>query len=49
MQNFFTRGNCLNGIAYNSQTDQYNPINHRMYITGKKWPFVYEIKLKDVK
>ncbi|MDR2204138.1 MAG: glutaminyl-peptide cyclotransferase [Nitrososphaerota archaeon] len=29
----------LNGIAYNTQTNQ-------LYITGKNWPTIYEIKIK---
>lgn len=31
---------CLNGIAYNEKSD-------RLVLTGKKWPFLYEIKLND--
>lgn len=29
---------CLNGMAYNSLTNQ-------LYVTGKKWPIVYQIQL----
>lgn len=32
--------NVLNGIAY-------NPENGHLYITGKKWPFLYEIAIQD--
>lgn len=38
--NNFDYGYCLNGIAYNQN-------NKKLLITGKKWPFVYEIELKD--
>jgi glutamine cyclotransferase len=30
--------NCLNGIAYDAETD-------RLFVTGKRWPKVFEIKL----
>ncbi len=32
---------CLNGIAYNKNTD-------KLLITGKMWPFIYEVKLEDL-
>ena len=32
--------NCLNGIAYHQSTDQ-------LLLTGKKWPYIYEIELID--
>jgi glutamine cyclotransferase len=31
--------NVLNGIAYDSA-------GHRLFVTGKRWPHLYEIKLK---
>lgn len=31
---------CLNGIAYNNNTNQ-------LLITGKKWPTIFEIKFID--
>lgn len=31
--------NVLNGIAYDKQTK-------RLFVTGKKWPFIYEIKIQ---
>ena len=32
------RENCLNGIAYDAEGD-------RLFVTGKRWPLVYEIRL----
>ena len=32
----------LNGIAYNSETDTF-------YITEKRWPWIYEVKLKETR
>lgn len=32
--------NCLNGIAYDAQTDT-------LLVTGKNWPFIYQIELKQ--
>ncbi len=29
---------CLNGIAYNTQTEQ-------LFVTGKKWPVIYQLTL----
>jgi glutaminyl-peptide cyclotransferase len=37
--NLTDEGYVLNGIAYDS-------INNKIYITGKKWPSLYEIKLQ---
>ncbi|KAM3137533.1 hypothetical protein pb186bvf_010323 [Paramecium bursaria] len=33
------RADCLNGIAYNKETDTF-------WITGKLWPYFWEVKLK---
>ncbi|HEY0379231.1 MAG TPA: glutaminyl-peptide cyclotransferase [Pyrinomonadaceae bacterium] len=33
-----TNENCLNGIAYDAEHD-------RLYVTGKRWPSLFEIKL----
>jgi len=33
--------NVLNGIAY-------NPSSGTLYITGKKWPYLYELKINDL-
>src|SRR5438552_18645384 len=33
-------GNVLNGIAYDS-------LNNSFYVTGKKWPALFEIKLNN--
>lgn len=41
--NRYVTGNanyCLNGIAYNENDD-------KLIVTGKKWPFLYEIKFID--
>lgn len=38
---FLEYGDVLNGIAYNAQTDM-------IYITGKKWPHIYEIGFEDL-
>ena len=35
---FSGRGDVLNGIAYDAQSD-------RLFVTGKFWPFLFEIKL----
>ncbi len=35
---YIEKGYVLNGIAYNAA-------NNSFYITGKKWPALYEIKL----
>ena len=31
--------NVLNGVAYDK-------VGHRLLVTGKRWPHLYEIKLK---
>jgi Glutamine cyclotransferase len=35
----YPNANVLNGIAYDS-------ISGNLYVTGKKWPFIYEIKVR---
>ncbi len=37
-QNLKVQGEVLNGIAYDDQTD-------KLYVTGKNWPLLYEIRL----
>jgi glutamine cyclotransferase len=37
-QNYSSPVDVLNGIAYDSQSD-------RLFVTGKLWPFLFEIKL----
>jgi hypothetical protein len=32
----------LNGIAYDAQHD-------RLFVTGKEWPLIFEIKVKEIK
>ncbi|WP_261664502.1 glutaminyl-peptide cyclotransferase [Deinococcus sp. Marseille-Q6407] len=34
----FTTDDVLNGIAYNAET-------HHFYLTGKRWPFVFEVQV----
>jgi glutamine cyclotransferase len=38
----FPLSNLTNGIAYDSLTD-------KIYVTGKFWPIIYQIKLKSKK
>jgi len=38
--NFFDGSYCLNGIAYHDETNT-------LVITGKKWPFIYQIELRE--
>ena len=35
------RGDVLNGIAYDESSD-------KLYVTGKMWPTLFEIRLRDV-
>jgi len=37
-QNLTMQGEVLNGIAYDDQND-------KLYVTGKNWPNLYEIRL----
>jgi len=37
-QNLAMQGEVLNGIAYDS-------INGKLYLTGKNWPSLYEVRL----
>jgi glutaminyl-peptide cyclotransferase len=34
------RANVLNGIAYDDKND-------RLFVTGKRWPLLFEIRLKE--
>jgi glutamine cyclotransferase len=41
-QKFKDEGNVLNGIAFKKEKGTF-------YVTGKKWPLIFELKFKDVK
>lgn len=39
--NYYGKAGVLNGIAYDDQND-------RLFVTGKHWPYLFEIKIKPV-
>ena len=39
-RNSFSVDNCLNGIAF-------DPTSRKMFITGKQWPVIFDIKFDD--